>query len=36
MSTADFVSEKKGKIYKDYTILNPALGKGKKQKEYIY
>ena len=28
MSTADFVGEKTGKIYKDYTILNPPLGKG--------
>ena len=27
-STADLVSEKSGKITKDYTILNPPLGKG--------
>lgn len=28
MSTADFCNQKTGKIYKDYTILNPPLGKG--------
>lgn len=27
-STADLVGEKNGKITKDYTILNPPLGKG--------
>jgi calcium-dependent protein kinase len=27
-STGDFVQGKQGKINKDYTLLNPPLGKG--------
>ena len=28
-TTSNFVQEKFGKINKDYTLLNPPLGKGK-------
>ena len=35
-STADLVGEKTGKITKDYTILNPPLGKGSKKFLFIY
>ena len=31
-SGGDLVGEKTGKINKDYTLLNPPLGKGKKLK----
>jgi hypothetical protein len=36
LDAGDLVVEKTGKIGKDYTLLNPPLGKGKMQKKNIF
>lgn len=41
ISLADLCTEKTGKIYRDYTILNPPIGKGffilfKKKKIFLF